>query len=194
MEQPEGFITPSFKDHVWELQMGLYGMKQGGLVWNKTLNEAMLAWGFTHLKSEHCIYLRRTEAGILLIAVHVDDFFTVSSTKQALSDFKAKLCTKWQVAELGDAHFCLSIAIDRDRAARTISLSQTVLIDCIITQFGLAATVTCTVPMEPGLQLSRQNHSPCTIPNVTSWHTPRIAHSLVHSCTSLSALAQISHT
>ena len=53
MEQPEGFVEPGFEDHVWELQRGLYGMKQGGLVWNKTLNDAMIAWGFARLKSEH---------------------------------------------------------------------------------------------------------------------------------------------
>jgi hypothetical protein len=45
MEQPDSFIEPGFEDHVWELQKGLYGMKQGGLIWNRTLNEAMLSWG-----------------------------------------------------------------------------------------------------------------------------------------------------
>jgi hypothetical protein len=120
----------------------------------------MLAWGFTRLKSEHCIYLRRTSAGTLLIAVHVDDFFTVSSSKQALTEFKTELRTKWQVAELGDAHFCLGIAIERDRDAHTISLSQTALIDRIVTQFGLKDAVPCAVPMEPGLRLSRRDHSP----------------------------------
>jgi hypothetical protein len=119
----------------------------------------MLAWGFTRLKSEHCIYLRRTTVGILLITIHIDDFFTVSSTKQALCNFKAQLRTKWQVAELGDTHFCLGIAIERDHNGRTISLSQTTLIDHIITQFGLKDAVTCTVPMEPGLRLSCRDHS-----------------------------------
>lgn len=162
MEQPEGFVAPGFEDHVWELQKGLYGMKQGGLVWNKTLNEAMLSWGFTRLKSEHCIYFRRSVAGTLLIAVHVDDFFTVSSSKAALAAFKAELRTKWQVAELGEAHFCLGIAIQRDRPTRTIMLSQTALIDRIIHQFGLKDAVPCAVPMEPGLRLSRRDHSPKT--------------------------------
>jgi hypothetical protein len=154
MEQPEGFVAPGFEDHVWELQKGLYGMKQGGLVWNKTLNEAMLSWGFTCLKSKHCIYFRCSPTGILLIAVHVDDFFTVSSTTRALVEFKSRLRTKWQVAELGAAHFCLGIAITRDQPARTISLSQTTLIDRVTSQFGLTDAVPCAVPMEPGLRLS----------------------------------------
>ncbi|KIK33605.1 hypothetical protein CY34DRAFT_56835, partial [Suillus luteus UH-Slu-Lm8-n1] len=30
----------------------------------------------------------------------------------------------------------------------------------IVTQFGLKDAVPCTVPMEPGLRLSRRDHSP----------------------------------
>jgi hypothetical protein len=45
MEQPEGFIDEDHPDWVWELSM-----KQGGLVWNRTMNEAMLSWGFKRLK------------------------------------------------------------------------------------------------------------------------------------------------
>lgn len=160
MEQPEGFVESGFEDHVWELQKGLYGMKQGGLIWNRTLNDAMLSWGFVRLKSEHCIYYRRTSSGVLLVAVHVDDFFTVGSSKAVVSDFKTQLKTKWQVSELGDAHFCLSIAITRDRLNRTISLSQTALIDRVVSQFGLKDAVPVSVPMDPGLHLSRRDHSP----------------------------------
>lgn len=162
MEQPEGFVEPGFEYHVWELQKGLYGMKQGGLIWNHTLNDAMLSWGFIRLKSEHCIYYRRTSTGILLVTVHVDDFFTVGSTKAVISDFKAQLKTKWQVSELGDAHFCLGIAIAHDRPNRTISLSQTALINRVVSQFGLQDAIPVTVPMEPGLHLSRHDHSPRT--------------------------------
>jgi hypothetical protein len=41
MEQPKGFEEPGKEDWVWELCRGLYGMKQAGQIWNKTLNEAM---------------------------------------------------------------------------------------------------------------------------------------------------------
>jgi hypothetical protein len=56
MEQPEGFIETGKEDWVWELQKGLYGMKQGRLVWNQTMNDVMLSGGFQRLKCEHCIY------------------------------------------------------------------------------------------------------------------------------------------
>jgi len=160
MEQPEGFVEPGKADHVWELQKALYGMKQGGLVWNRTLNQAMISWGFSRLKCEHCIYYRRTDAGILLVAIHVDDFFTVGSSKHIISSFKDQLHTKWAISDLGEAKFCVGIAIERDRTTRTIRLSQHALIDRIVLQFGLKDATPISTPMEPGLHLSRHHHAP----------------------------------
>ncbi|KIK90961.1 hypothetical protein PAXRUDRAFT_91142, partial [Paxillus rubicundulus Ve08.2h10] len=59
----------------------LYGMKQAGHVWNCTLHEKMVYWGFTlepqfpttHLKCEHCIYYCKDEYGTVVCAIHVDD-------------------------------------------------------------------------------------------------------------------------
>jgi hypothetical protein len=162
MEQPEGFVGAGFEDHVWELQHGLYGMKQGGLVWNRTMNQAMLMWGFTCLSCEHCIYYQCTDAGILLIAIHVDDFFTIGSSKGVITDFKTQLCTKWTVSDLREAHFCLGIALKCNRSTHTIYLSQTALIDQVVKQFGLKDAVPISTPMEPGLQLSHKYHAPTT--------------------------------
>jgi len=39
MEQPHEFKEPGKEDWVWVIQRGLYGMKQSGRIWNKTMNE-----------------------------------------------------------------------------------------------------------------------------------------------------------
>jgi hypothetical protein len=64
--------------------------------------------------------------------IHVDDFFTIGSTKAAITEFKAQLHTKWTISDLGTAHFCLGIALERDHSSHTICLSQTALIDKIV--------------------------------------------------------------
>jgi hypothetical protein len=38
MQQPTSFEEPGMEDWVWQLQCGLYGMKQSGRIWNQTLN------------------------------------------------------------------------------------------------------------------------------------------------------------
>jgi hypothetical protein len=77
MEQPEGFEETDKQDWVWMIMRGLYGMKQSGRIWNKTLNEQMLTWGFTRLECEPCIYYRKNNNDIVIAAVHVDDFLSI---------------------------------------------------------------------------------------------------------------------
>src|SRR5271155_1952916 len=74
MQQPVSFEEPGKETWVWRLKRGLYGMKQSGRIWNKTMNEAMLSWalgiqesflGIVHLLSQanrrmcHCSCTRR---------------------------------------------------------------------------------------------------------------------------------------
>jgi hypothetical protein len=162
MEQPEGFKEEGKEDWLWELQKGLYGMKQGGLIWNQTMNDAMISWGFTCLKCEHCIYYQQMTIGILLIAIHIDDFLTVGSSKGVIAHFKDQLHAKWTVSDLEEAQFCLGIALEWDQATCIVSLSQTALIDRIVTQFGLKDAIPVSTPMEAGLHLSCRNHAPST--------------------------------
>lgn len=91
MEQPEGYLEPGFEDHVWCLQLGLYGMKQSGRIWNKTMNKAMLSMGFKCLDADPCVYYRRRASGTILTAVHVDDFLIAASSSDEASTFKSEL-------------------------------------------------------------------------------------------------------
>jgi Reverse transcriptase (RNA-dependent DNA polymerase) len=161
MEQPAGFEEPGFEDHVWELQKGLYGLKQVGRIWNRAMNEAMVNWGFTRLSCEYCIYYRRSEAGdIIFAAVHVDDFLSVASSRAENERFKTQLKEIWTISGLGDAKFCIGIAIECDRKTRTVALSQKALIDHIISQFGLSDAYPVSTPMDPGVKLSRVSPGP----------------------------------
>lgn len=162
MEQPSGFEEPGQADWVWELIKGLYGMKQGGRVWNKTMHSRLIQLGFTRLACEYCIYTRCSALGTILTGVHVDDFAIVASTTPAAVRFKEELQQEWQISDLGEARFCIGIAIERDRATCSIRISQTALIDKIISQFRLSDAYPVSAPMDPGLRLSCAHHSPKT--------------------------------
>lgn len=159
MEQPKGFEEPGKETWVWKLQRGLYGMKQAGRIWNRTMNEAMISWGFMRLSCESCIYYRKSNTGIVIAAVHVDDFLSVGDSRAENEKFKMQMKTLWTISDLGDVKFCVGIAVSRDRDARTISLSQTALIDKIISQFGQHDAFPVNTPMDPGLKLRRPDRT-----------------------------------
>ena len=153
MEQPPGFEEKEKEDYVWVLQRGLYGMKQSGRIWNQTMNDAMLSWGFTRLSCGSCIYYRKTETGTIISAVHVDDFLSIATSKVENELFKTQMKSLWTISDLGEAKHCIGIAISRNIPKRTVSLSQKALIDKIIQQFGQSDSHPVSTPMDPGLKL-----------------------------------------
>ena len=153
MEQPKGFEQPGKELWVWQLKRGLYGMKQSRRIWNKMMNEAMVSWGFVRLSCESCIYYWKAENGIVMAAVHVDDFLSVADSSAENGRFKTQMKEIWRISSSSEAKFCIGIGITLNRDDRTISLSQMALIDKIIHQFGQQDAYPSNSPMDPGLKL-----------------------------------------
>ena len=162
MEQPKGFEEQGKEEWVWMIQQGLYGMKQSGRIWNQMMNEQMLSWGFTRLSCESCIYYRSSDSGTIISAVHVDDFLSIASNKDENERFKNQMRDVWTISDLGAVRFVVGIAVTWDQPNHTVMLSQTALIDKIVSQFGQKNASPAPVPMDPGLKLRRADYKKLT--------------------------------
>jgi hypothetical protein len=111
MEQPRGFEAPSKETYVWMLKKSLYGMKQAGWIWNRTMNKEMVSWGFKRIPCKWCIYWHKTETGIVMVGIHVDDFVSVGSSKAANDNFRDDLKGSFEISE-GPLDLCLGIKLD----------------------------------------------------------------------------------
>jgi hypothetical protein len=156
MEQPKGFEEPGKEDWVWELHKGLYGMKQGGRLWNKHMDAGMKTIGFTQLSVEHCIYYRRSDSGVVFAAVHVDDFTVAASSVEEEQRFEAELSAEWQISR-DEADFIVGWAIRRDRRKRTVYLSQKALIDKVVSEFGCKDANPVRTPLPPNTRLTKRD-------------------------------------
>lgn len=156
MEQPTGFEEEGkpAKDFVWMLMKGLYGIKQGGRVWNDEMNGAMGDWAFHRVNVEYCLYCRQTQAGFILVAVHVDDFLSVASSTAINDEFENQLRSRWEITKSDGSHI-LGIHVIRDRKRRHIHLSQTAAIDKVAKEFGQLDARAVSTPMDPNVKLSR---------------------------------------
>ena len=128
-------------------------MKQSGRIWNQTMNDQMLSWGFTHLSCESCIYYRNSDSGTIVSTIHVDDFLSITSNKMENKKFKDQMRSIWTISDLGTVRFIVGIAITWDHPNQTVMLSQPALIDRIVMQFGQRNTSPTPVPMGPGLKV-----------------------------------------
>lgn len=179
MEQPPGFETPGKEDWVWRLVKSLYGMKQASRIWNQTFHKTVTTLGFKRLVCEWCVYHRHTSNGTTIFAVHVDDIIVISSSPDEISHFKSQLRQHWEISDLGSVKYTLGIGIARDRSTRTISLSQTALIDRVVEQFGQTDAHPVDTPMVAGLQIVRPDKTLPTPSHVSAWSARTPYRSLV---------------
>jgi hypothetical protein len=73
-----------------------------------------------------------------IIALYVDDISMVSNDLNAIKPDKVKLKQKYQMTDLGDISWILSMHITHDRNKETITLSQQQYADDILQRFGKA--------------------------------------------------------
>ena len=71
-----------------------------------------------------------TKSGTILTGIHVNDFFIGASQSGEATKFQNS--SLWKISDLGEAKFCVGIAIECDFATHHIFLSQTVLINKLL--------------------------------------------------------------
>ena len=81
VEQPEGFAVKDKEDKVYQLKKALYGLKQAPRAWYNKINVHLLGLGFKKSQSESTLYVRKINAGILIISLYVDDLLVIGSNQ-----------------------------------------------------------------------------------------------------------------
>jgi len=169
LEQPQGFEEPGKDGWVMKLMKSIYGLKQAGRIWNQTFDDAVTGWGFQCMDSDQCVYHHEMETGTVIFAIHVNDIFSIADPPEENTNFKVLLRSKWEISDLGPAKFALGITIERDLNKRSIHLSQTAFIDCLIKCFNLSEAHPTDTPMVQGLLVHRPDKSIPVDPEVAAW-------------------------
>ena len=73
MKQLKGFINPDRPNAVLRLNQSIYGLKQAPRVWNLVLSAYLLGKGFAQSAADPCIFFHHSNAGLVIVAVYVDD-------------------------------------------------------------------------------------------------------------------------
>lgn len=149
---PPGFNAP--EGYVWKLKKAVYGLKQAGREWYKRIRKEFEGLGFTRSQADHCIFYKVEDGMLLIIAIYVDDMILLSDKSEGIRRLlliEDKLCEIFEMTNLGDPKWLLSMEVERDRAARTISICQRQHIENVLEQHGMQS---CRPVSTPGYQKS----------------------------------------
>jgi hypothetical protein len=151
MRQPEGFVHNT--SHVCRLRRALYGLRQAPRAWHQTLRDKLLAEGFVPAESDPSMFILRSADGTVLALVYVDDCLIAGRTQAEARRVADLIMSLFPCRDLGEPKLFLGIEIERDRTARSVTITQRALADSILAKYGGLGLVPQSAPMGDKLKL-----------------------------------------
>ncbi|CAI7927877.1 unnamed protein product [Closterium sp. NIES-54] len=113
------------------------------------------ALGFTPSTADLSLFLRTdTSLPLFYILVYVDDLVFVTAKTEALTLVKSELQKRHTCTDLGELRSYLGLHITRDRARRTITLTQSHLVHHVLQRFGFQFSSPQPTPLSTSHLLS----------------------------------------
>lgn len=153
MKQPEGFNDGSGRYCL--LKRALYGLKQASRQWNIKLNRVLIESGHTRSTLDPCVYVRRSGASVVYVAVYVDDLLIFSNNATMKNELKRSLSSSFDMKDLGEASSCIGMQITRDRSSGKIYLNQTKYIESILIKYRMSDCNPMKSPTDANQRLTK---------------------------------------
>ncbi|CAI7873060.1 unnamed protein product [Closterium sp. NIES-54] len=150
LRRPPGF-TGSFPHGTqWSLRRPVYGLRQAPREWHDTLRTTLAALGFTPSTADPSLFVRTdTSLPPFYVLVYVDDLVFAT----ALALVKSELQKRHTCTDLGELRRYLGLQITRDRARRTITLTQSHMVQQVLQRFDFTWSSAQATPLATGHSL-----------------------------------------
>ncbi|CAI7747076.1 unnamed protein product [Closterium sp. NIES-53] len=155
LRRPRGF-TGSFPPGTQlSLRRPVYGLRHAPREWHDTLRTTLAALGFAPSTADPSLFLRTdTSLPPFYILVYVDDLVFATADTEALALVKSELQKRHTCTDVGELRSYLGLQITRDRARRTITLTQSHMVHQVFQRFGFTWSSVQATPLATGHSLS----------------------------------------
>ncbi|CAI7851919.1 unnamed protein product [Closterium sp. NIES-54] len=127
------FLQGSLHEEVWR---PVYGLRQAPREWHDTLRSTLSDLGLQPSYADPSMFVRRGSTPFFVL-VYVNDLVFATADRVALAGVKLELQKRHTCTELGELRHYLGLQITRDRAACTITLSQSHMVQHALQRFEL---------------------------------------------------------
>ncbi|CAI7754151.1 unnamed protein product [Closterium sp. NIES-54] len=155
LRRPHGF-TGSFPPGTqWSLRQPVYGLRQAPREWHDTVRTTLAALGFAPSTADPSLFLRTdTSLPPFYILVYVDDLVFATADTAGLAHVKFELQKRHWCTDLGELRTYLGLQITRDRARRTITLTQSHMVQQVLQRFDFTYSSPQATPLSTRHSLS----------------------------------------
>ncbi|CAI7741522.1 unnamed protein product [Closterium sp. NIES-53] len=133
----------------------VYGLRQAAREWHDTLRTTLAALGFAPSTADLSLFLRTdTSLPLFYILVYVDDLVFATADTAGLAHVKSELQKRHTCTDLGELSSYLGLQITRDRAQRTITLTQSHMVQQVLQRFDFTYSSPQATPLSTRHSLS----------------------------------------
>ncbi|CAI7875576.1 unnamed protein product [Closterium sp. NIES-54] len=155
LRRPPGFTGSFPAGTQWSLRRPVYGLRQAPREWHDTLRTTLAALGFAPSTSDPSLFLRTdTTLPAFYVIVYLDDLVFAIADTEAPAHVKSELQKRHTCTDLGELTSYLGLPITRDRAQRTITLTQSHMVQQVLQRFGFTYSLPQFTPLPTGHSLS----------------------------------------
>ncbi|CAI5942415.1 unnamed protein product [Closterium sp. NIES-65] len=154
LRRPPGFTGLFPLGTHWSLRRPVYGLRQAPREWHDTLRTTLATLGFTPSTADPSLFLRSDNSlPLFYILVYVDNLVFATADTEVLALVKSELQKRHTCTDLGELRSYLGLQITRDKARRTITLTQSHMVQQVLQRFGFTWSSALT-PLATGHSLS----------------------------------------
>jgi hypothetical protein len=145
VEQPPGFESEEYPNHVYKLHKALYGLKQAPRAWYECLRDFLIENGFRIGKADSTLFTRKMGKDLFICQIYVDDIIFGSTNKSFCEEFSKIMTDRFEMSMMGVLTFFLGFQIKQVKEGTFIS--QTKYTHDILKKFGMDKAKPIKTPM-----------------------------------------------
>ena len=84
MNQSLGLKLKGQENIVFKFKRSIYALKQASRQWNLKFHQAMLKDGFTMMEEDHCMYIKSSNSGCIILSLYVDGILIARNDKKLI--------------------------------------------------------------------------------------------------------------
>uniref|UniRef100_A0A2N9F3K8 Integrase catalytic domain-containing protein n=1 Tax=Fagus sylvatica TaxID=28930 RepID=A0A2N9F3K8_FAGSY len=164
MQVPPGFSQPlGFSPKVCRLRRALYGLKQAPRAWFAKFSSTISQHGFSASSYDSALFFRRSDHGITLLLLYVDDMIITGDDVQGIQDLKRFLGQHFEMKDLG--HLSYFLGLEVSSSSNGYYLTQAKYTSDLISRAGITDSKIIDTPIEYNNRLNTHDREP--LPDAT---------------------------
>jgi hypothetical protein len=151
MEQPPGYVDQTHPNLVCRLKKALYGLKQAPRAWSDKMGQYLVTSGFQTSNVDFSLYVKKTDHGIVIMVIYVDDLIIAGDSDVDIFDLKKLLKQKFEMKDLGELRYFFSIEVIKSPEGIWLLQRQYALNK--LSEYGMTGCKPISIPLEQNVKL-----------------------------------------